>query len=578
MEDGKTIPEGLISQAIAMVFEAACKANGCDVPYCGSESVLMIPLDRLEATRTQFLSAKSRIEEGMNQLMLNLSLQLNHTSPIHRLPSEVLTIIFQEFKPGRQVSPDTNLFDLTGHTALALLRSNPQPIHVELMPKLRGSIEEWKDVLDALVRSSERFKDLEISRKGGVVLPLGGQLQGLQTPRLERLRVTNHVVADEWPLIPLAITRIRLSNGTPLKHLDLTDCMAYFDSPYLSGLKVLILTGYGHRDTSDLLRTLTFLHQLEVLWIFEIAYWSPRRKMKPNASTQVTLPHLRSLVLADVQSNWSAEVLGHLNVPLCFDILVHDVTPDRSDYGYPVHGHIEDVDDWIWQPGNLQASLLLGAAESTPDARSLSIDVNLCMICIRSDVASRRRDVGRIFQNRDTAFKPGYINLAFKRRDPTSTLKRIASVMLTLPSCPAINLDILSDCFNENKDGFGLLPWSEHLIALTVRGATQCRAVLQQLSQRHFHASIGEEDWICPKLSAIRLSYGGGDGGDPGSDSDALLALVQRRWSRGDGLSGALQPVSFVMNCDSGIFPDAESLEKEIRSLVPSFRFSMTKD
>ncbi|KAG8983549.1 hypothetical protein FRB90_005913, partial [Tulasnella sp. 427] len=451
------------------------------------------------------------------------------------------------------------------------------PIHVKLMPKLRGSIEEWGDVLDALVINSERFKELEISRTGGFSLPLGGQLQDLPTPRLESLRVTDHVVLDESPLIPLAITWITLSNGTPLKHLDLTDCVAYFDSPYLAGLKVLILTGYGLRDTSDLLRTLTFLHQLEVLWIFEIAYWSPHRKMKPNASTQVTLPHLRSLVLADVQSSWSAEVLGHLNVPLCFDILVHDMTPNRLNYGYPVHDHIEDVDDWIWQPGNLQASVLLGAAESTPVARSLSIDVNIWRICISSDVASRRRDVGSIFKNRDTTFKPGYINIAFKRRDPTSTLRKIARVVAILPSCPAINLDILGDCFNENKDGFGLLPWSEHLISLTVRGATQCRAVLKQLSQRHFQASIGEEDWICPKLSAIRLSYGGGDGGDPGDDSDALLALVQSRWSGGNGTLGALQPISFVVDCDGDIFPGAESLEKEIRSLVPSFRFSTTK-
>lgn len=104
------------------------------------------------------------------------------------------------------------------------------------------------------------------------------------------------------------------------------------------------------------------------------------------------------------------------------------------------------------------------------------------------------------------------------------------------------------------RPGSDLLPWSEVLESLTVKGINSCRSVLQQLSQRQVFPGTGGCDWVCRKLSSIRLVYGQKEKENSTLDGEALVSLVRERWSGGDGFVVTVQPARFEVSCRKAKF------------------------
>ncbi|KAG9002001.1 hypothetical protein FRB90_011458 [Tulasnella sp. 427] len=602
MQKAKQLPADVVSQAIATLSEGICKMTfDDDVRYRGLETGDAIPWNHLHAIRQEFQNAKARINKEIDQVLLRISTKINRASSIQRLPAEVFMMILHEFKPVRRPpskSYDTNLFDLLlvcrswndlimdspqlwcyldsrmPHriAQLALDRSKPHKLNIA-WDKDAAKGDSWDNAValkKLFVNNLDRIRGMEIETTEVEASEHRRLLEG-PTPQLERLRVT--VVHDRRIMLIMddTLESFKVSDGPPLKYLDLDGVQTTLHSPRFSGLLTLILTGCAVPNSPKrLFHALSVLKRLEVLWLYGISNWEVRNT-RPSSYSPVTLPRLKRLSIWDIRAEWTALILANLYTPFCSDVQVNDIYTEE--YHQPELA--EPFDATLWRPGNSQAAVLLGAAGPVPLCAELWFWVCSDEILIRSHENTPAQEPSNMVKSRDTTPSPGRMELMFNRTDSEGLFTKIVTVVSQLASFSSISL-VMSAGFDDDLPVSmpDLLLLSEHLVFIDLTGAGQCRPCLQQLAQRHRTNGSTEEDWVCRKLSALSLEYEDHDKEDSVMDSSALLTLVRRRWLGGGDVETALQPQTFHLYCPKQKFPRIWSLETEIRRMVPSFELA----
>ncbi|KIO17272.1 hypothetical protein M407DRAFT_33072 [Tulasnella calospora MUT 4182] len=572
----------VVSQAIATIVEGVCKENDFDIQYSGVESTYGLPVRRLPTFWDALKAAKARMNQQMDQLIAHFIHRWNRASSIHRLPVEVLAIIFQEFEPSPpHPDGDSSLFDLllvcrtwydaiTGspqlwrffgaHTPyniarLIVDRSKALPISVDWRPPISADWHlpaeppKWDlgKVLDLAIENSTRIKSLTADVPWMGNRHLWNLLQA-PTPVLETLQVDVPVTN------PNVLYEFVLSEGPYLKHLSLLNATTPFDSPRLSNLISLTLRESSWpRSFEDFLRVLSSSQRLETLRIEDVA----RGTGEVQANASVVLPQLRELVLSDVSSVYVAAILASIYTPSCTHVEVADDVRSEQD-----SEAVAALDAVIWHPGNDQAAVLVGRKGPNIIPGLLSIQIQFYWITIT---------IGSLESSQ------GHRKLQFARPNVPQILARLGTTFSQLSSPPAVHLHRMTTHI-ERRSPVDLLPWSELLDSLLMEGSQACRSVLRQLSRRHGLPGTGGGDWVCRRLSSIKLVYGPRDEEDAALDGGALLSLVRQRWSDEDGFPGAARPAVFEVACNKANFPNLWSLEGEVMRILPSFQLRAMYD
>ncbi|KAG8946766.1 hypothetical protein FRC04_011422 [Tulasnella sp. 424] len=566
MAEVEPFPKDAVSRAFSTLVEGICNENGYDLQYSAVESVDVIPVHHLTAIEAALSAAKEQLNQRMNKLFARFRYRSNLESPVHRLPADVLMMIFQEFKPVRPPA-NSSIFNLllVCRTWYDIIIPSPQlwqdfsadmPLKIARLVIDRSRMHpvtvywpisgthyrpqrlESSEVLDMVIEHSIRIKKL-IVRSANSSYPNIRKLIEAPMRLLEDLKVL--IDLDDFPPDGNgSLNEFVLSEGLPLKHLYLRDIATPLDSPRLSNLTTLTLSGIAvPQSPQPLLRLLSSSQRLEELHIRNLS----SSIGNIESSTPVTLPHLRKLVLWYAPSIYTAAILTSIHTPLCSHVSVKDGLGDGTG-----SESVEALDAIIWCPGSNVITTLVGGTDLIPVPDWLKVDVGDSWIRVeRSETSGASCGL--------ELYRVGIPQI-------TARLGTLFSQLLPGP------VGIKLHCFSQSID---LLPWSERVESLQVNGKRTCLAILQQLSQRHVISGTGEMDWICPRLSEIYLWYGLAEREDTPLDEEVLLSLVRQRWSGGDGLAAALQPTSFRLRCEKRLCPNLWSLEDEIKRIIPSF-------
>ncbi|KAG8913082.1 hypothetical protein FRC01_004751, partial [Tulasnella sp. 417] len=566
MKETNTPRLDIVSQAIVTLVEGVCKENDFDIQYSGIESTDALPIWCLATVGETLKAAKARMNQRVDQLIAHLSHRWNLASLIHRLPSEVLAMVFREFEP---YSPGhTHLLDLllvcrvwydtimgspelwgsfaayTPHNIARLIidRSKTLPLSVDWNTGVKAPISrDSSKVFGLAIENSMRIKSLDVDVLTRNDSGLRRLLEG-PTPILETLRVVTggFVVGETTVGDPDFV----LSDGSHLEHLSLRHITTLLDSPRLSNLMTLSLETSAVPDSLQLLLgILSGSQRLEVLHIRD----KERSLEEYQAEDQVVLPHLRELVLSQVANIYVAAFLASVYTPSCSHIEIKDRNIIMASDSEAV-GALDAV---IWQPGNEQAAVLVGGTNLNIIPHSLIIRIESARIVVES-------------------FERHYW-LEFHRYDIAQFVARVGATFSQMPSPPALHLHY-AGTGREEPSFVNLQPWNGPVDSLFVQGRSGCRSVLRQLSERHVLPGTGEVDWICRELFSIQLAYWADEEEDVALDGEALLSLVRQRWSGEGGSAGAEIPESFEVHCKRVHFPNLWSLEDEITRALPSFR------
>ncbi|KAG8913083.1 hypothetical protein FRC01_004752 [Tulasnella sp. 417] len=547
------------------------EARALTTPFSGVESTDTLPVRCLAAVGEALKAAKARMNQQVDELIAHLSHRWNLASSIHRLPSEVLAMVFREFEP---YSPGhTHLLDLllvcrvwydtimgspelwgsfAAYTPyniarLVIDRSQTLPISVDWDTSVEARYR-WPrrrdptKVLGLAIENSMRIKSINVYSLTRNDSDLRRLLEA-PTPILETLRVVSEdfVVGETTDGDPDFV----LSDGSQLKHLSFRDITTLLDSPRLSNLMTLSLETSAVPDSLQLLLgILSGSQRLEVLHIRD----KERSLEEYQAEDQVVLPHLRELVLSQVANIYVAAFLASVYTPSCSHVEVKDKREILESDSEAVRA----LDSMIWRPGNDQGVVLLGGTDSHMISRSLDISIASSRIVVDS-LDERCR-------------------LEFNRLDITEIVARLSTTLSQMPSLPVLHLQHVGTGLEEPSFA-DLLPWNGMLDSLLVKGRGRCLSVIRQLSEQQvLPGTDGRADWICRGLSSIQFEYLPDDEEDIALDGEGLLSLVRQRWSSEGGLAGAARPESFVIQCRKANFPNIWSLVDEIAKILPSFR------
>ncbi|KAG8926896.1 hypothetical protein FRC01_008263 [Tulasnella sp. 417] len=270
-----------------------------------------------------------------------------------------------------------------------------------------------------------------------------------------------------------------------------------------------------------------------------------------GATTPVTLPLLKELVLYVVPRRYAVSMLASIYTPRCSHAQIYDNGSSMTD-----EEAIEALDAVVWRPGNSQATVILGGPDITPRPSALVIGIQNSGVSIRS-----------------SQMEGHYCSLGFARVDVPRMLQKLVTFLSEWHSCPPLELH-LGDGQICRANGLDLSFWGERVSSLSADGEDACRSLIQLLSRRELVPGSSEMDWAFPKLSRIEIAYGRFDEEDATLDAEALLSLVQRRWFGEDGLPPAPQPSYFEVSCSLTDFPRFADLASEFTRIIPSFQLN----
>ncbi|KIO17270.1 hypothetical protein M407DRAFT_33070 [Tulasnella calospora MUT 4182] len=573
--------QDVVSRAISTVVEGICTDNHLDIQYSGIDSTDMFPAGCLPTIGDALKAAKARMNDHMDQLIAHLAHLWNRASSVHRLPVDILAIIFEEFElsPPHRDSSLLNVLPVcrtwydtaTGSpklwrkfgslmppniVRLVIDRSQSLPISVDWYAWNRSHLSEGSrdtsKVLDLALENSMRLKEFD-AHLGPRCGSDARKLLEAPTPVLEtlRVRVPKHFSDHNFENL---LDRVVLSEGPHLKHLSLCNIPIPLGSPRLANLISLTLRGSSVPQSFELfLHSSSSSQRLEALRVYDTEYVTGEYLAYPL----VVLLQLRELVLSDVSSVYVAAILASIYTPSCSHVEVTEWTASQED-----SEAVEALDAVIWRPGNDQAAVLVGGTGPNIIPGSLSIRIHYRWITIT---------IGSLESSQ------GHRKLHFARINVPQIVAQLSTTFSQLPSPPAVHLH-RNDTDTTEYSLVDLLPWSELLDSLLMEGSHSCRSVLQQSSWQHVLPGTGGGDWICGRLSSIKLVYRPGDEEDVALDGGALLSLVRQRWSDEDGLAGASRPTSFEIHCTKVDFPNLWSLEGEITRVLPSFKLIAIDD
>ncbi|KAG9039315.1 hypothetical protein FS837_001020 [Tulasnella sp. UAMH 9824] len=571
----------VVTQAISTLVKGIYEENGYHLPKSGTDWRDAVPPGSLLTFKDELKAAKARMSQQLEILMARVAHHANLVaSLVHRLPVEVLAMVFGEFEPSKpHTRGNTSLFDLLlvcrtwydgiiGSPRLwgwldaempykiarmVMDRSRRCPIalswHSFRLPRGSRRLEQFK-LLDLAIENSTRIKRVDIHLpRWGPTRPSPRRILEARTPALETLQIRIESYGTNTGF-NLPFDQFGLPEGPPLKHLSLRAVATPLDCPRLSNLITLTLSRSSvPRSPEELLQFISSSQQLEVLDIQDVENSHGNIIGEAGESAPVVLQHLKKLVLSMVPSVYIAAILASIYTPSCSHIVVRDrMTDGRTAV------MLELLDAVIWRPGNNQAAALTGRPGLEPEKSTLIVKVFLKWIEVESLRSLR-----------------GYRRLQFGRTNIPQLMAQLGTAISQLPSPPVLHLHEVN-VQARGPTPVDLLPWSEVLESLTVKGISSCRSVLQQLSQRQVVHGTGGCDWVCRKLSSIRLVYGWKEKEDATLDGGALVSLVRERWSGEDGFVATVQPAQFEVSCRKARFENLWSLEAEITRILPSFK------
>ncbi|KAG9005159.1 hypothetical protein FRB90_010530 [Tulasnella sp. 427] len=430
---------------------------------------------------------------------------------------------------------------------LILARSQPYPLNVDWSLSYlvkRPARDDLESLVEVVAEHSNRISRLDVEVPSFSAAHIRTLLEA-PTTTLEslRVRVEGHGSDSDDEE---GLERFDLSEGLPIKYLNLDDVSTPLDTPRLSNLLTLALSHSAVPFSPQrLLQTLSGMQTLEYLSI----YSAPELLESPRkSSTWVTLPRLKTLSLFNVPTFYNASLLTHIYTPACDQIVLYDKA------SWSLTGVSESVlDDGLWDLQNKQTTVLLGGTKYALAQKSLEISLSDRTVTITSPRDTRDR-----------------INLTFTRINTRSLRNGLARAVSQMPLGLPISLQLLAGSFSPT-DPLDLTPWNERLESIYAHGANQCRDVMQQLLRRRGVQVAGRNEWVCQRLSEIRLVYTDEDEETPALDGEALLELARQRWST-EGCSALATPPSlFRVRCLASRFPHMWSVEAEARKILPEF-------
>ncbi|KAG8923695.1 hypothetical protein FRC00_005944 [Tulasnella sp. 408] len=340
-------------------------------------SLGVIPLERLVSNVDALRVAKLHLDQGADKSIHRIQIYRNSVASIHQIPAEVFELILHKATDGKATESVLRLWTLMSvcrhwHntivncprlwtrldpdlpvevTRLIIKRSKGLPVlslrwpfYTETKDFTRQDSDyESEDLTDQdkvwkIVRqNSTRFRSMKflIWSKDG--LQIRSLLESTNTA-LESLTIYSYYTRHGG-LGPFA-----LSHGPPLKHLSLRDISFNFDTPRLSGLVTLRLTGSAvPRSLETLVQVLSAAAaHLEELTIFDSKWTDDYRP-----SSSITFPRLTKLDLSEITASYCTTLVAAIYAPACYDIRAIELEDD----GY---GPAELLDATIWRPGSTQ--------------------------------------------------------------------------------------------------------------------------------------------------------------------------------------------------------------------------------
>ncbi|KAG8912515.1 hypothetical protein FRC01_005066, partial [Tulasnella sp. 417] len=573
-----------IAKALDILLGSIQEENKSTFTYSCTHPLGAIPFEQL-ATAVEALDlAKSHLVKAAEDLISRIQHHRNLAAPIHRLPQEIFGMILEKFAANRSVSGEHGLIWLLQvgriwHDAivssprlwtwwdsalpakiarLVIERSKGLPIlsfiwnTADYSDDSDGSEEHegYEGILELAIQNSMRFKSMDLRVWSDGPFDIRPLLEG-PTPALEALTVIVYRYVGEDGL-----GEVVLSEGAPLKFVELLNISLNFDSPRLSGLVTLSLSGTAVPNSLDtLLQGLSATQLLEQLTIRGNS--GIGEPVAPGP--QVTFRHLMELHIEEITKDYCAAFLSSIYAPACSRVYV-------SDTGWTEGNH--PLDPHIWKPGNPQTAALLGLNQE----RETQV--------LRISVATRPGVVSiRVHEGEGNA--PRF--LEFGRPQVSEMVTLLGEFFSDIPFYPPIYLTLLNDILP--NDPFDLTPWSARLESLELSSSNACLRTMEQLVRRMVAPIEGEtltsatraEDWMCPNLQSITF-YDMETELERNLDVAALLSLVRTRWSQTDGGPiPANKPAKFVIYCTN---PDCESLrdvEIQVQEVVPTFAFRRSR-
>ncbi|KAG8950581.1 hypothetical protein FRC00_007630, partial [Tulasnella sp. 408] len=114
MTEIKSPRKDMVSQAISTLIDGICQENDCDLRFSGIEWADAVPVGCLGSFRDKLKAVQAQMNQQIDKITGRLARRWNLGTPsLHKLPLEVLVMIFGEFEPSApNPGANTSLFDL----------------------------------------------------------------------------------------------------------------------------------------------------------------------------------------------------------------------------------------------------------------------------------------------------------------------------------------------------------------------------------------------------------------------------------------------------------------------------------
>ncbi|KAG8962152.1 hypothetical protein FRC05_005493 [Tulasnella sp. 425] len=547
-----------VAEALSILMGSVNKENDTQEIPVAFASLASLP-DNVEALAL----AKACINKELDTLISSMQHRSNLAAPIHKLPIEVLVMIFAHFTASSSLSDNCSLLELTTVNKLwydAIVHSPQLWTVVEsyFSPKIaklvvqrsknlplsliwdnRGCDEneqpELAEILDLLVQNSARLRSIKITVPTRSE-PSVRRLLESNMPHLQKLQV--EAVWEPYS-VGESLEEFELMEGPPLREISLGGvCLSSWSSPRLSRLVALDITKpHPPPSIEQLLAILANSTQLERLGLCEW-YRSGTSPWKPLSDRPITLPHLKDFDVQCIDRSYFVALLTSVYSPSTRSVTIN--TGLNNSGGNPL--------EEVFALGADQLTALLGLANSGPQSPSTPVAINI-------SVETSELQIGKFGNNEARQI---FIRLDEEHCAQAASL--LGQLFLALPHPPEVELSIYT------LEPLDLSPWSRCLRKLSVHCTVVCRAVVKQLAQRTVDPIKGVTTWMCPNLASIDLCYLHSADEIAELDGVALETLVRARWS---DTGAAEQLLEFTVRCEAEAYPSIWSRAAFLKEATP---------
>ncbi|KAG8907319.1 hypothetical protein FRC01_007732 [Tulasnella sp. 417] len=500
----------------------------------------------------------------------------NLSASIHKLPTDVMVMIFAAYTESSSLVDTPNLLDLTTVNKLwyDTIINSPQlwtVLESDFPPKIARLVigrsknfpltliwdtascaesesRELKEVLKVVAPNSTRLKSIKMK-----VTEFWGPNRYIQQilesnmPHLERLEVKT---VRDYDVQGERLGGFTLWDGPPLREIALdTISLSSWDSPRLTGLVALDFTK-PHQPPAirTLWNILSNSPQLERLRLCELGdSYDPWNY--PNIES-ITLPCLKEMFLGDLAGAYLSAMLMSVYAPPNANVHI-----SGNVFGESSTVVLEEV----FTPGNIHSAALLGLGDS--GSRSSNIPVTMTIVFESS----------KLRMTKSGGADKREIVLRFRDDLSPRDVTILGQFFRALPQVPNVTLEIDIVAPTEESATVDLQLWSPSLCSLGVHRPAFCRSVLKQLVESTEDLVTGLSGWVCPNLTSVELCYIHEGEEVEGLDGIALESLVHARWS---GRAGE-ELLKFAIRCEEDRFPSIRSRAESLKQYIPRLSLVM---